>query len=124
MGKSKATLAAEQADREQAIKYLLDDYALDAGVKLYTIVRHVTQDRMSRSISVFRIMDDKIFRLDHLVARVLGRKLNHRYGGVQCGGTGMDMAFELIYSLGRALWPDDGHVDQNPGYRLEYRPLD
>jgi hypothetical protein len=119
MSKSKAILAAEKADREQAIKYLIEDYELAPGVALYTIIRNVSRDGMTRSISVFQVLDGMIFRLDHLVARVLGRKLDHNNGGVKCHGVGMDMAFELVYSLGRTLWPDD----ERGGYRLNHRHL-
>jgi len=64
---------------------------------LYTIIRHVSRSGMSRVIDVF------VYRsgdLQRLWAPELGRRIDRDHGGYVSRGCGMDMAFELVYSLG------------------------
>lgn len=55
-----------------------------------------------------------------------------RNGGIKCDGCGMDMGFQLVYSLGRTLWPlgthephgkRNGQPDREGGYALKHRWL-
>jgi hypothetical protein len=51
-------------------------------------------------------------------------------GGIKIGGCGMDMGFDLVYSLGATLWPNgtrkphgtrNGEPDSAGGYALNHR---
>jgi hypothetical protein len=108
MGKTKAQRTEEATDRDDALT-ALRGWVLP-GSKLYTIVRSVSRDGMSRSISVLKAHDQpgsqEIDRLDWHVSVVLDLKLDTKNGGVRIHGVGMDMGFEVIYQLSRALHPE------------------
>lgn len=113
----------------------------DAGHTLYTILGHVTSSGMSRDIGVRAILPAEasvypghpfvVLDLDYNVAGLTGSKLTDR--GVRRGGCGMDMGFDLIYSLARVLYPDghpcwgkgvcqsNDHVNPGPGRDI-YNP--
>lgn len=87
------------------------------GSTVYTILRSVSRSGMSRQISVVCLStDDKgeILTLhpNWSVAQVLGRRLNK--GGANdaliVNGCGMDMGFEIAYSLSHALYDGDGYA--------------
>ena len=93
-----------------------DDYAdslreaFPPGSTARTILRHVSSSGMTRAISVIGVdCDDARYPLhdwSYAVASVTGRKLDPRHEGVKCSGAGMDMGFDLVYSMSRALYPD------------------
>lgn len=96
---------------------------LPKGSTCYTVLRHVSRSGMLRRISPIAIdierapgsqtaMQPTIRHLDYLAADVLGRK-GANGEGVKCTGAGMDMGFELVYSLAQALYGD--------GYALSQR---
>lgn len=82
------------------------------GDTLRTILRHRSASGMTRWISVIqpfvRHEGTVGFReLSWHAAKVIGRSVNSRnHEGVECGGAGMDMGFELVYSLSRTLFPE------------------
>lgn len=101
----------KQRDRETAIATLRED--LRPGDTVHTVLRHVTSSGMTRWIDCYYI--------DHRAPIVAGRELqyiswyvghavdspvNGAHDGVKRGGCGMDMGFDLVYSLARTLWPD------------------
>lgn len=76
---------------------------------VYTQLLSVSRSGMSRQIAVVvGGRDGSVTDISGLVARATGTRWNDRTGGVVMSGAGMDMGFALVYSLGRALWPD-GH---------------
>ena len=84
---------------EQAKKYLLEQ--IKPGDELYTILRSVSRSGMSRHISVLH----GTYEISHLVTKVLEERRADD-GGLVISGCGMDMGFEVVYNLGRALYPD------------------
>lgn len=117
---------------------------LKPGDTVYTVLRHRSASGMSRVIDVFVIRKTEYGRkeyeprrLAHMVARALGRTYDDRYEGVKSNGVGMDMGFELIYNLGRALFPngfklrkgehgrngDTSGFDKDGGYALNHKWL-
>jgi hypothetical protein len=86
---------------------------LKPGDTVYTILRHVSQSGMSRSIDLLIIKDNRHWIISPLAAEILGMGLDHKHGGIKISGCGMDMGFELVYNLGRDLYPD--------GYKVEGR---
>lgn len=96
-------------NRTEAIETLRE--RLPRGATAYTVLRHVARSGMQRGISVHaRPGEDD---LSYLAAIATGRK-QHPNGGVKCNGGGMDMAFELVWSLSSVLYDGDG-------YALNYR---
>lgn len=90
--------------------------------KLYTILRHVSRSGMSRRISVIYISRTKVsdkFIYDEntplditpAVSNVIGLPYNRDKDGMRIDGCGMDMGFEIVYNLGRQLFPDGFKVN-------------
>ena len=64
-----------------------------------------------------------------LASRATGDTLDQDRGGLRLGGCGMDMGFQAVYSLGRAMWPNgtpkphgtrNGDPDSDGGYALKH----
>jgi hypothetical protein len=79
------------------------------GSAVPVVLRHVSRSGMLRAISPLAADSSDVSRL---VAPVLGRRV-HKSGGVACHGAGMDMGFDLVYSLAQELYGD--------GYALRHR---
>ena len=94
------TTKADQVRQEEARQQLRE--LLPPGSTVQTILRHTSRSGMSRSISP--IIDGSDY--SWLVARAIGASVDQNHGGIKRGGCGMDMGFDLIYSLSRALYPD------------------
>jgi hypothetical protein len=121
------TAKQTQQDRDDAESKLRG--MIKPGTAITTVLRHRSASGMTRSISAMAVVDGRIECLDFWVARVLGRRIDPKHGGVKCHGAGMDMGFELIYSLGRKMWPDGtpdphgtrhGAADTDGGYALKH----
>lgn len=120
-------------DRTNALNELKE--LVKVGDTVYTILRHVSASGMSRRISIIVIKDNEPLMIDYLVSKILDLKRTPRAEGVQISGAGMDMGFEIVYSLGRALFPDGFKVegrgrngdtsgwDKDGGYSLKHRWL-
>lgn len=92
---------------------------LPPGTRVYTVLRHRAASGMSRRIStVLPIQHDGrlgIRDISYLVARALGERRHPDDGGIIVSGAGMDMGFDLVYHLGRVLYP--AGFDLAPGQR-------
>ena len=101
---------AEQTERTEALARLRT--WVKPGDTVYTVLRHVSRSGQQRSISLVVLEDDgrgngpEPREIDGTVARALGMTFDRDRGGVKVGGAGMDMGFEVVYNLGRALWPE------------------
>lgn len=82
------------------------------GDTVWTVLRHVSRSGMQRTVSLCVIEDDgngngpEVRDIDGAVARALDMTFDRDRGGVKVGGCGMDVGFEVVYNLGRALWPE------------------
>jgi hypothetical protein len=102
-------LAAKKAEAKATALEYLHSY-LKPGQTVYVVLRHVSQSGMSRSLSAVIPTIDKngkpgIYDITHLVSQACDLTIDSHHGGVKIGGCGMDMAFELVYLLGRAMYP-------------------
>lgn len=84
------------------------DYGVKASSTIYTTVLSVSRSGMTRTIKTTVTYKGNAHDVSHLVAAALGRRWDRDRGGVVVGGCGMDMTFEVVYALSRALWPK-GH---------------
>ncbi len=89
-------------ERDEAIDTLRA--RLTPGQTLYTYCDHVSRSGMYRSIHVVRIHKDEPDDMSWLVGRILWG-VDPRHGGVKASGSGMDMGFHTVYSLGSILFP-------------------
>lgn len=88
------------------------------GSTVYTLLRHVSRSGMQRQISVVAIIDkDDVRHPNYSVSRVLGYRLNKggMHDAIIVNGAGMDMGFEIAYSLASKLYGD--------GYALKHQWL-
>jgi hypothetical protein len=91
------------------------------GSTVYTILRHVSRSGMSRDISVVALNadGDKIVDIhpNYAVSVVTGRRARRggMFDSIVCNGCGMDMGFDLVYSISCAVHGD--------GYALKHRWL-
>lgn len=121
---------AQAAERDDAIAKLRT--FLKPGARVTTILRHVSRSGMQRSISLAVVHDGEIDSLDYWAAHALRLPIDRTHGGIKIGGAGMDMGFQLVYILGRALWPNgtpgphgrrNGQPDRDGGYALKHQWL-
>lgn len=85
--------------------------AFPPGTEVRTILRHVSRSGMLRSISVIGLdCNDEAGHAMHdwsgFVAATVGSPFDRNNGGVRRTGAGMDMGFDLVYSLSRRLYPN------------------
>jgi hypothetical protein len=101
---------------------------ISPNATIYCTLRSVSASGMTRRISLHVIHNGELVGLDHTASVLTGRKLSDK-GGIVCNGCGMDMGFDLVYSLGYALWPNgtpaphgmrNGEPDNNGGYALRH----
>lgn len=76
------------------------------GSTVYTILRSRSRSGMQRVIGLVVFADGYAVHPNSAAATVLGRRWKPDHDGVVCNGAGMDMGFELVYSLGQKLYGD------------------
>lgn len=109
---SRAQVARE--DRDAAREVLRKIFPRDAAVTVVLV--HVSQSRMSRRFLVLANETDGIRDVSHLVLGAgVGTRPRGNAAGVTEPGTGMDMAFSLVYGLAGALYGD--------GYALRHNAI-
>jgi hypothetical protein len=92
-------------NRDEAITLLRE--WIKPGDTVYTVLRHVSRSGMQRVIGVVVLMGDgSTWHPTHAVSVALGYTEDRNRDGVKVSGCGMDMGFELVYNLGRVLYPD------------------
>lgn len=74
------------------------------GDTVYTVLRHVSRSGMQRIIGV--VMDAPMLDRTYLVGVALGYSFDDNRNGLRVTGCGTDMGFEVVYNLGRVLFPD------------------
>ncbi len=92
------------------------------GQKIYCILRSVSASGMQCRISLHTIHKGELIPLDHAASVLTGRTLSDK-GGIVCNGCGMDMGFDLVYSLGYSIWPKgtrNGQPGKDGGYVLRH----
>ncbi len=92
-----------------------------SNYRLFTTLRSVSRSGMSRVIAVFAVPQNKSIAsepvdITRVVAEVLDRKIKQTDcgTGIVVSGCGMDMGFELVYSLSQVLF---GFEDRG-GYKI------
>lgn len=78
------------------------------GDTLYTILRHVSRSGMLRVVDIVKPTPDgqSMLALGWNVAKALESRFDREHEGIRVSGCGMDMGFNLVYELGRAMYPD------------------
>lgn len=74
------------------------------GDKVYTILRHRAASGMFRVIDLFVIKNDEPVSITWAACKATGSTYNRRHEGMAAPGCGLDVGFEAVYNIGRALW--------------------
>lgn len=122
-------------ERDEAIKRLRE--LIKPGDTLVTVMRHRSASGMSRAIDVYmfspgkaRDRFDKTLRpsarvswlwLSYNVAKACGFTFSKTREAIVIGGCGMDMGFQIVYTLGRVLFPKGGSLKHSPREAQERR---
>ncbi len=77
------------------------------GAPVVTTLNHVSQSGMTRAISVVTCGGGGPEDVSWMLPRAFPEhfQFDNRWGGIKRGGCGMDMGFDLAYSLASALYP-------------------
>ena len=111
-------MTRKEKERQDAIDQLRNIIA--PGSTVFTILKHVSRSGMMRHISCVRINGDTISGINYLVAQAIGATLA-KDGSIKIGGCGTDMGFEIVYNLGRVLFPNGGDLRFSPRKAQEER---
>lgn len=118
---SKAYAARQEYARAELRKMI------KPGQTVYCNVRTVSSSGMSRTISFYVAMIDEnkvpyLRNIDGLMSDACGMS-DGKNGGIVMHGSGMDMCFQGVYLLGRALFPDGfGITGKHPETGKTYTP--
>ena len=80
--------------------------SLPRTTRIYSITRHVSKSGMSRLIDFYAIIDNQPVWVTPAIRDILGYKQDEKTCALKVNGTGMDMNFHVVYSLGVALHKD------------------
>lgn len=121
MTKTLSKRALKELERVESIERLRTILDGDDKPVIYTILRHVSSNGMSRDISLLYVKGKEIYHLNYSVACALGDRLVSRNGSdaIRVHGAGMDMGFHLVYSLSSVLYAGEDRA----GYKLSHRWL-
>lgn len=129
-GRAMGKTEGERAHRAYARAQLLE--LVKPGDTIYTVLRHVSSSGMFRRIDLYVMRDNEPRFLSGYAATAMGYTRKREKEGIEISGCGMDMGFELVYNLGRTLWPEgtdkphgtrNGEPDSDGGYALKHRWL-
>ncbi len=126
--------AIKEQEKQDAITALLS--IVKPNDIIYTDIKSVSSSGMSRQIACYIAYTNeqgnaRIREITWLVSKALDIRIGSK-GGLTVGGCGMDMAFSVVYDLGRSLWPNgtlephgrrNGEPDSDGGYALKKESL-
>jgi hypothetical protein len=81
---------------------------LPRNTEIYSIVRTVSASGLSRTIDFYVIVDNKPIWITPAIRDILDYKQDLKTNALKVNGTGMDMCFHVVNSLGYKLH-DDGY---------------
>lgn len=102
---------------------------LRVGDTVYSVLRHVSASGMSRSIDFYIIKNGRPIWITGTIANLLKIKRSNSGEGVTIKGCGTDVGFDVVYSLGKTIWPNgtpkphgtrNGKPDSEGGYALKH----
>lgn len=92
------------SEKNEALEFLRKN--IKPGDRVYTILRHVSRSGMMREISPIIYVDGQPIDISWYVERLGLYSRKYTNDGLTVHGCGMDMGFDVVYNLGRVLFPD------------------
>ena len=105
---------------------------LKPGSNVFSVWRHTSASGMTHCFDFYAIIDNEPIRLTYLMCVACGFRYDTKRNALKTQGCGMDMAFDAVYSLGMAMWPQgtakphstrNGEPDTCGGYALNHRSM-
>ena len=119
--KSKAAIA--EIERLESIAIILEIIAGDPKPVIYTVARDTRSGGygISLDLSLFYIKEGTPWNLTYYTGKVLGLRVESKegYNIITNTGGGMDLGFDLVYSLSSYLYQGEDRA----GYKLSHRSL-
>jgi len=119
--KSRAALA--EIERVESIATIREIIAGDPKPVIYTVARDIRSGGygISLDLSLFYIKEGTPWNLTYYTGKVLGLRVKSKegYNIITNTGGGMDLAFDLVYSLSSYLYQGEDRA----GYKLSHRSL-
>lgn len=113
MSKSKAQLAREETEKQEAIAHLRR--VAPPGSKIYGVVKHVSRSGMMRHIDFYVPVADENGKT-HMQYLTGWFESVLRWGradnGLKVGGCGMDMIFHTVYCVSSAVWTGTDEAEE------------
>lgn len=103
-----ATLAEREEIKAIALNRLQAE--VHPGTVIYSICRHVSASRITRSYSFFIIKDGEMMDITWLIVRTYGYHTNEKHGGIETRGYGKEGAEHLVLHLARTLFDGDARA--------------
>lgn len=102
---------SKEEEKEYLLK-LFKSLKVEEGdkIRVYTILRYVSNSGMLRIIDFFVIKDNMPINIMGSVETLLDYKMDKKIMGLRISGCGMDMGFHSVYRLSYALYGE--------GYKL------
>ncbi len=100
---------ARQKQSEEFVMKLRE--TLKPGDTLHTVLRSVSRSGMNRKIDVYKLYVNSNGEVDkswlsYWIAQAVGYTFDKKAEAISVTGCGMDMGFDVIYNLGRVLFPN------------------
>jgi hypothetical protein len=118
-----ATTLKRLEDKAAAIDYVKEILAGDDKPAIYTVSRRTRSGGygISQDISLFYFKEGTVWNLTYYTGLIIGRKvkLSDGYNTINNTGGGMDLGFDLVYSLSCELYAGRDRA----GYVLNHRWL-
>lgn len=107
---TKAQKTTKQAQNAEYMRELLKP-----GDTLYTVLRSRAASGMSRCIDVYVIRENEPLRITFQIAMAVDYVYDRNKEALRVSGCGMDAGFEVVYNLGRVLFPQGFAVVNEDG---------
>jgi hypothetical protein len=76
------------------------------GSTIYSICRHVSASKITRSYAFLIIKDGELWEITYMIARAIGYHVNDAHGGIETRGYGKEGAHHLVMDVARKLFND------------------
>ena len=118
--KKESKILLKERERKE-FKERLMSYYIKPNDTIYTTIKSVSTSGMSRTMSLYVVVDNKLHNITYYIAKTLDYPLVDVNGSrvMRVGGSGMDMGFHVVYSLSGYLFREL-NLDGDPGYLLKH----
>jgi hypothetical protein len=89
---------------KQRVAEFLKERFIKPDCTLYTVLRHVTPDGLSRFFDVYVVKDNEPYRITRSVSEITGFTYHKKREAIRVRGYGFCAETEIAHAIGRALF--------------------